>query len=174
MKVRLDIPYPKVMVEEKNPYYADLLSQDYAGNDGELGAILLYSYQHFDKFKTNEELAKVLSEIAAVEMKHLELLGETIRLLGKEPIYKTCESERGNCVMWNAASLDYTTDLKELLKVDIKEETAAIKNYKHHKKLIEDKYIKALIDRILLDEERHLEIFNKLYNELCLNNKTGE
>ncbi len=174
MNVRLNIPYPKVMVEEKNPYYADLLSQDYAGNDGELGAILLYSYQHFDKFKTNEELSKILSEIAIVEMRHLELLGETIRLLGKEPIYKTCEAQRGDCVMWTTSSLDYTTNLKELLKEDIKVEICAIKNYKHHKRLIKDKYIKTLIDRILLDEVRHLEIFNKLYNGLCLNNKTEE
>lgn len=39
VKVKLDIPYPKVRVEEKNPYYADLLSEDYAGIKGELTAI---------------------------------------------------------------------------------------------------------------------------------------
>lgn len=167
MKVTLDIPYPRVRVEEKNPYYADLLSQDYAGNVSEFTAISLYSYQHFDKFNENENLAKILSEIAMVEMKHLELLGETIKLLGKEPMYKTCESSRGDCVMWSASSIDYTTDLKKLLKVDIESEIIAINNYEHHKKLINDKYIKELISRIILDEKRHLEIFKTLLEELC-------
>ena len=167
MKVTLDIPYPRVRLEEKNPYYADLLSEDYAGNQGELTAITLYSYQHFDKFKENENLAEILSEIAMVEMKHLELLGETIKLLGKNPIYSTCESEYGNCVMWNSSNVDYVTDIKGILKADIKSEEIAIKNYKAHKQLIKDKYIKDLIDRILLDEYRHLKIFNTLYNSLC-------
>ena len=38
MKVKLDIPYPEIRVEEKNPYYADLLSQDYAGKISETTA----------------------------------------------------------------------------------------------------------------------------------------
>lgn len=44
MKVKIDLPYPEARVEEKNPYYADLLSQDYAGRTSELTAVMLYSY----------------------------------------------------------------------------------------------------------------------------------
>ena len=166
MKVKIDLPYPEVMVEEKNPYYADLLSQDYAGRGSELTAVMLYSYQHFDKFKENKEFAKIIAEIAEVEMKHLELLGETIKLLGKEPVYKTCESTRGDCIMWSATNVDYETNLKEMLEVNIKSESTAIKTYTNHRKIIKDKYIKELISRILLDEERHLSIFKTLYNSL--------
>ncbi len=164
MKVTLDIPYPEVKVEEKNAYYANLLKEDYAGNNGELTAITLYSYQHFDKFKENENLAKILSEIAIVEMKHLELLAETIKLLGEKPIYNTCSSLNDDCIMWSALNVDYVTNIKGILMADIKSEEIAIKNYKAHKKIIKDKYIKRLIDRILLDEQRHLEIFNALYD----------
>ncbi len=166
MKVKIDLPYPEVMVEEKNPYYADLLSQDYAGRGSELTAVMLYSYQHFDKFKENKEFAKIIAEIAEVEMKHLELLGETIKLLGKEPVYKTCESTRGDCIMWSATNVDYETDLKGMLEINIKSESTAIKTYTNHRKIIKDKYIKELISRILLDEERHLSIFKTLYNSL--------
>ena len=166
MKVKIDLPYPEVMVEEKNPYYADLLSWDYAGRGSELTAVMLYSYQHFDKFKENKEFAKIIAEIAEVEMKHLELLGETIKLLGKEPVYKTCESTRGDCIMWSATNVDYETNLKEMLEVNIKSESTAIKTYTNHRKIIKDKYIKELISRILLDEQRHLEIFKTLYNSL--------
>ncbi len=166
MKVRLDIPYPEVKVEEKNPYYADLLSEDYAGRSSETTATLLYSYQHFNTFDSNEEFSKIIEEIAIVEMKHLEMLGKTIKLLGKEPIYKTCEASRGDCVMWTASNIDYSTRLKEMLEVDIREESKAIKIYENHKRLIKDKYIKNMLDRIILDEKRHLEIFESLYEGL--------
>ena len=57
-----------------------------------------------------------------------------------------------------------------MLKVDIYSEKTAIKTYEHHKKIINDKYIKQMLDRIILDEKRHLEIFQTLYDELCKNN----
>lgn len=166
MKVKLDIPYPEVKVEEKNPYYADLLSEDYAGRTSETTATLLYSYQHFSAFDSNEEFSKIIKEIAIVEMKHLGMLGETIKLLGREPIYKTCEASRGDCVMWTASNIDYSTRLKEMLEVDIAAESKAIKIYESHKRLIKDKYIKNMLDRIILDEKRHLEIFKSLYEGL--------
>ena len=166
MKVKLDIPYPEVRVEEKNPYYADLLSEDYAGRTSETTATLLYSYQHFNTFDSNEEFSKIIEDVAIVEMKHLEMLGKTIKLLGREPIYKTCEASRGDCVMWSASNIDYSTRLKEMLEVDIREETNAIRIYESHKRLIKDKYIKNMLDRIILDEKRHLEIFKSLYEGL--------
>ena len=166
MKVKIDLPYPEVRVEEKNPYYADLLSQDYAGSVSETTAVMQYSYQHFDKFKENKGFAEIIAEIAEVEMKHLELLGETIKLLGKEPVYKTCESERGGCVFWTAENVFYKTDLKDMLNADINSEKNAIKNYEHHKMLINDKYIKEMLSRIILDEKRHVQIFEMLLKNL--------
>lgn len=167
MKVKLDIPYPEVKVEEENLYYADLLSQDYAGVVSETTAGMLYSYQHFNTFNSNEEFSKVIEEISIVEMMHLEMLGKTIKLLGKEPVYKTCESSRGNCVMWSASNVKYDTDIKDMLKTNIRGEMQAVKNYEHHIKIIEDKYIKELLERIILDEKRHIEIFETLLNKLC-------
>ena len=124
--------------EEKNPYYADLLSEDYAGIKGELTAITQYSYQHMEKFSSNIEFSKIMEEIAKAEMIHLELLGKTIKLLGKNPIYSTCEASRGDCIMWNSNFVNYSTDLKDMLKIDISSEEAAIKTYTLHKKLIND------------------------------------
>lgn len=167
MKVKLDIPYPIIKVEEKNPYYADLLSQDYAGDVSELTASLLYSYQHFEIFDKNEEFAKIIEEISIVEMTHLEILGKTIKLLGKNPVYKTCESQRGNCVMWSSNNVIYDKDLKDMLKTDIRTEKLAIKNYEHHMEIIDDKYIKEILKRIILDEKRHLQIFETLLEETC-------
>lgn len=167
MKVKLDMPYPKVRVEEKNPYYADLLSEDYAGIKGELTAITQYSYQHMEKFSSNIEFSKIMEEIAKAEMIHLELLGKTIKLLGKNPIYSTCEASRGDCIMWNANNVNYASDLRQMLKIDINSEKQAIVNYKHHLNLIDDKHIKAVLSRIILDEQHHLKIFETLLEQLC-------
>lgn len=167
MKVKLDIPYPEVKVEEKNPYYADLLSQDYAGEVSETTASFLYSYQHFDTFSSNEEFSNIIEEISIVEMKHLEMLGKTIKLLGKSPVFKTCESSRGDCVMWSSSNVIYDNDMRDMLKTDIRSEKMAIKNYEHHRELIDDKYIKEMLSRIILDEKRHLEIFETLLEKLC-------
>ena len=76
MNVKVNIPYPEIRVEKENCYYADLLRQDYAGSEGEITAVMLYSFQHFDKFKTNPEISKILEEIAVVEMYHMELLAK--------------------------------------------------------------------------------------------------
>ena len=166
MKVKLDIPYPEVRVEEENSYYADLLSQDYAGGVSETTASLLYSYQHFNTFKDNKEFSEIIEEISITEMTHLELLGKTIKLLGKEPIYKTCNAITEECVMWSATNVNYDDNIKDMLRTNIRGEKAAIKNYSEHKRLIKDKYIKELLSRIILDEKRHIEIFEMLLEKL--------
>ena len=53
-----------------------------------------------------------------------------------------------------------------MLITNIKSEKMAIKNYEHHKSLIDDKYIKEMLSRIILDEKRHVEIFETLLKEL--------
>ncbi len=162
MNVKLDLPYPEIRVEEKSERYADLLLQDYAGEVSETTAVLLYSYQHFEKFALNKTFSKIIEEISIVEMKHLEMLGKIIKLLGKDPIYMACESIGNNCILWGANNVNYATDLNKMLKIDILAEKRAIRNYQIHKDMINDKYIKKILDRIILDEKRHLEIFNRL------------
>ena len=53
-----------------------------------------------------------------------------------------------------------------MLEVDINSQKISIKNYEAHKKIINYKYIKLILDRIILDEKRHLEIFTRLYNKI--------
>ncbi len=166
MKVKLDIPYPEVKVEKENLEYAEILSEDYAGLKSETTAIFLYSYQNFEKFKENKEFAKIIEEISVVEMRHLEMLGKTIKLLGKNPTFETCETLCRNCVMWNAGTLKYQNNLKDMLKQDIEGEKNAITTYKLHRDIIDDKYIKEMLSRIILDEEKHLEIFETLYKSI--------
>lgn len=52
-----------------------------------------------------------------------------------------------------------------MLKSDIESEEMAIKNYNDNLREIDDKYVKELIERILIDEEIHLTIFRNLYKK---------
>lgn len=162
-KYKIDLPYPEPRVEQKNTYYANLLLQDYAGAVSEFTAVSLYIYQHFvsdDKYKN---YAKVIGEISIVEMKHLELIGETIKLLGVKPVFANsiCPCRR----MWTSDYVNYDDSIKGMILEDIRAETKAIENYKKHLCLINDKYIKKLIERIIPDEKLHLKVFKELYEK---------
>ncbi len=165
MECKVDKPYPTVEVEKANLEYAYLLLEDYTGMSSELTSILQYSYQHFLKFQTNPIIAKTLSTIAMVEMKHLELLGETIKLLGVNPEFKVKDKQYELYSCWNSKYVNYETDLIDILKSDIILEQIAINNYQKHYELINDLYIKSLLLRIIEDEKLHLKCFYSLLNE---------
>lgn len=157
-----NIPYPKIKIEQKNVEYAKLLFDDYAGLVSETTAIFLYSFQHISKRNKLQEFADIVQKISVTEMRHLEMLGETISLLGCIPCFKSIED---NCnTFWGSQNVDYTTNLQDMLLTDIASEQKAIKQYTKHKELINDRYIKQTINRILEDEYSHLTCFKKLYN----------
>lgn len=151
-----NLPYPDIKVEKENIEYAELLSYPYAGLVSEDTATHLYMYQ---SFILDGEISNILEKIAIVEMHHLELLAKTIKLLGLNPEYKV------NDIYWNANYVNYNNNLKDILKINIEAETLAIKNYKNLIKVIDDKYVKELLRRIIIDEEIHLQIFKNLYEK---------
>ena len=160
MDCKVDKPYPEVRVEKPNIEYAKLLLEDYSGIASELTSITQYVYQKFDKFNVDEYFSETLSRIAMVEMKHLELLGETIKLLGIEPRYIT--KDNNIYTYWTSRTVDYKTNISDMLYSDIKIEKEAIEKYKYDLSVINDKYIKQTISRIIEDEEKHIECFKML------------
>ena len=151
-----NLPYPDIKVEKENIEYAKLLMYPYASMISEDTATHLYMYQ---SFILDDNIGKILENIAIVEMHHLEMLAKTINLLGLKPEYKS------NDIPWTSNYINYTNNLKDILKINIEAETLAIKNYQNLIKVINDKYIKKMLERIIVDEEIHLKIFNDLYNE---------
>ncbi len=160
MEFFVNKPYPKVQVERKNIKYAKLLLEDYSGINGELTEICQYIYQKFDTSDEDNTFSFVLSKIAIVEMKHLELLGKTIKLLGLNP--KFINTNKGYYDYWNSSFIDYNTNKTQMLKLDIEKEKLAINNYLKDIQLIKDKYIQELLYRIIEDEELHIKCFYQL------------
>lgn len=138
-KYIVNLPYPEPRIEMQNVQYANILLNDYAGSVSEFTAVSLYSYQHFVSEGEYKDFAELIGGISMAEMKHLELVGETIKLLGIKPVYidNACPPGR----LWTGAYVNYTTFIKEMLMEDIKSELKAIENYRYHITLINDKYI---------------------------------
>lgn len=156
-------PYPEPKVQGKNICYANLLLEDYAGMISEFTAISLYVYQHISAEEKYEDYAKLIIGVSISEMKHLELLGETIKLLGVSPVYtnSVCPCNK----LWTAEYVNYNNCIKDMLLEDIKSEEKAIDQYKAHICLIKDKYIRKLLERIIMDEKLHLKYFKETYEK---------
>lgn len=157
----LGIPYPPVKTEGKNLFYASLLTNDYAGIVSEMSAVSVYTYQHF--VTVNRKIADTLKCIAIVEMRHMEFLGQLISSLGGNP--RIAVQSGCNCSYWNAQYISYETNPKCYLKDNISGEKTAISNYRAHIKQINDKYVRTLLERIILDEEHHIKLFCAMLEE---------
>lgn len=141
----------------QNLKYANLLYDNFAGAEGELTAVNQYIYEHIE-LNRYENFSKILLSIAIEEMYHLKLIGDLIRRLGKKPYFvdtNQCE--------WKAKNIKYHfNNVYDMLMFNIDSEKKAIQGYKEAIKCTQNKSIKDLLERIILDEQTHLEIFNRL------------
>ena len=167
MEYYVNIPYPPIEVKEKNPIYANLILLNYAGSVSELSAVTQYVY-HEIAFSDNKypDISETIKGISIVEMHHLQILGELIVKLGKDPGYWIYKHKKTN--LWTPEFLSFNTDLKKALTIDIIDEKEAIAQYKRTAKQIDDTHIVDIIDRIILDEEYHIKLFTELYYKYVL------
>jgi len=162
MNCKSNKPYPEIKVEKKSKQIANILSHIYASNESELTVILQYSYQTF--ILEEEKIKKILKDIAEVEMHHLKILGTAITKLGLKPLYGTIKNNF--FTPWISTNVNYNTNIKQIFQNNIATEKRAIENYEKSRKLINDIYIKALITKIIEDEQLHVKIFEDIYQNL--------
>lgn len=156
---QVSLPYPEMKVENKNRQYARLLLRDYAGRISELTCVLQYKYNYLALKEKYPDVAEVMKQIAAVDETHLELLGESIMLLGTKPIYWNTRR------YWSSSSVAYDLSIDQILTKCIANETTLIDRYKQQRRQIKDRYIDALLQRILLDDRLHRRTFRRLYRK---------
>ena len=98
-------------------------------------------------------------------MIHLQKLGELIFLLGGDIDFIAKQSD-GRYKMWSPKYLNISDNAREMLQTDVESEKAAINQYKMHMKKINDKYVNAVLARIIQDEEYHIMILQALLNNM--------
>ncbi|MBQ3755454.1 MAG: manganese catalase family protein [Clostridia bacterium] len=157
LKYSSDLPYPEIIVEE-DLQEAKMLMPNYSGVAGELTAILTYSFQSYITLNL-PDVRKAIEGIAQTEMHHHELLGTTITKLGGFPVM-------GARQYWNGSFVNYTLDPKKYLQQNIVAEENAIRNYEHTILNLTSPSVKMLLERIILDEQVHIEDFKELLQTL--------
>jgi bacterioferritin len=120
----------------------------------ELTAITQYMAQHYELEDGDfGKLAKRLKEIAIQEMKHAEALAERILFLKGEPTTKP------------DAGVKKGQEISEMLATDFALESQAIKMYNEASVTCaeeKDQVSKQLFERLLGEEEVHLDVFETL------------
>lgn len=154
------LPYPQVIIDAPSKTEALCIVEDYAGKGSEFTAISEYLYQSFILHTEYPEYSLALRKIAEVEMHHLLLLGETLPKLGADPVIG------GRNCYWNGSFVDYTKNIEQFLMHDIKSEIFAIEGYRNSIFCVKNSSIKALLERIILDEDMHIHILNQLLESL--------
>ena len=142
-------PYPPIKVEGKNHHYAQLLGRDLASSWGEVSAIYGYLYQHWILNNPQAALQTVLFRIAKVEMHHLNILGQLIRMLGGDP--KCMYSSGHNPMVWNGNMVNYNKGIRQILSYDIVSEQSAADGYLKQAQIIKDPHVSAMLRRLAQD-----------------------
>ena len=157
-----DLPYPSITVTQPCLTYARMMLDNAGGSNSEMSAISLYLYNHIVAV-CKPEVSKVFYQVNLTEMHHLEIFSELALQLGEDPRLWT--QMKNTKEYWSPCHNRYTFDIRCLLFNAIAGEKAAIQKYRCQAQTIKDPCIVAILNRIILDEEVHVKLFKRLYDE---------
>ncbi len=155
----LDLPYPSVSELTPDVRSGNIISFGYATLKGEITAVLQYVYHHFYFGLTDPDDAETLMSIAIAEMTHVDILGSAMLKLGTPPRYVQFPR---TCVYFNTSQVSTATSPTKMLMDDIQGEMNAITDYQKMLFELKNEKAAAIIQRIILDEQLHLETLKKL------------
>lgn len=159
----VDKPYPMPVGLGENKRCAHILLKCYCGCISEMTTMNQYMYHYQLALAKCAPAAAALQGICAVEMQHMYLLGRCICQMGVNPKYRII-NESGP-VNWSVRYVHYEKTVREMLLADIKNEEDSIKLYEASIRRTNNTQIKALLERIIEDEQLHVVIFTDLYNQ---------
>lgn len=160
---KLNLPYPSIKVDGPNSIYANEMLSNMAEVVSEMSDVSRYFYVSVIAKEKNSWISTCFHHISIVEMHHLNIFAELALLLGADPrLWSGLTHKR----WWSPSFIYYSHDLRELVAESIKAEKDAITKYSRQAKTIKDSNIIAILHRIILDEQHHLQIFQEIYQQL--------
>jgi bacterioferritin len=157
-------PYPAPETDGHNPRYATAILSNIGAVNSEMSAVSLYFYNSLITKKFFPDIAQCFHHISIVEMHHMNLFGELALNLGTDP--RLWSYNRGHMNYWSPSSNRYPSNIAALVSNSLSGEQDAIRKYQAQISWIEDENIKALLKRIIADEEIHVSIFKSILTEL--------
>lgn len=157
-------PYPPIQVWGPDARYAKAMLSNIGSCNSEMSAVSLYFYNSIITRSSFEEVADCFHRISMVEMKHLDIFGRLAFLLGADP--RLWSSNGKNPSYWSPGCNQYPGQIIRLLDNAIRGEHAMISKYRQQAAWIKDPNIVDILNRIILDEEHHIQIFHQLYQDI--------
>lgn len=154
-----DLPYPSTDNLQADVRSGQIISFAYATLKGELTATLQYIYHHFYFDEIDKTDAETLMSIAVAEMMHIDILGTAMLRLGVSPKYVQCPNTNA---YFNTSTVSQSTTAQKMLMDDIQGEMNAIADYQKMLFILKNEQVEAIIQRIILDEQLHLEVLKEM------------
>lgn len=158
-------PYPEIQVEGASPMCARAMLSNLGGSASEMSTVAQYFYSSTVLKTSCPKASEYFHRIAVVEMRHLSIFAELAFLLGGDP--RLWSYVNGRAAYWNASVLTYSHELPVLLNRALMGENRTITEYRRLAGDLPDPCIKAVLERLILDEEKHVVIFRQLTQEFC-------
>lgn len=152
--------FPKLKKQNANSYYLGLVQNLYAGSEGELASFLQTTYQS-GVLEDTQQVAEILKKIAEQDKKHLSILSHVILMLGGDPKFFNAQNK-----WFSTREIDYVQGVKQVVSFDIELKEKIIIDYKSTIQKISSPDIKAVLARILADENNHLQSLKNIYASL--------
>ncbi|WP_195986056.1 ferritin-like domain-containing protein [Clostridium sp. D33t1_170424_F3] len=156
-------PYPPIKVEGKNKLYAGLMHGNLVASASEMTAVCQYLYDSWILESQRPDAAKTMHAIAKVEMHHLDIFGNLVRELGGDPTYAVQFRQRKQ--VWNGGYVSNHKNFFHLMQRNLLAEQDTIAKYLRQASMIQDSNISAILRRIVLDEQVHVQIFRSFLDE---------
>lgn len=157
MNYKSDLIYPSITKKDKNVELAKNILNIYTGRNSIINNILLYLYQ--SSF-LDENTKNIFFKLIDVELIHAKIISKLISSLGFYPryIYKNLE----NYKYFNTSYINYESNKIKIIENNIKNKEEMIMNYTELINNIDDKNIKDILKRLIIDYELHIKIFKEL------------
>lgn len=152
--------FPQLKKQNANSYYLGLVQNLYAGSEGELASFLQTTYQS-GVLEDTQQVAEILKKIAEQDKKHLSILSHVILMLGGDPKFFNAQNK-----WFSTREIDYVQGVKQVVSFDIELKEKIIIDYKSTIQKISSPDIKAVLARILADENNHLQALKNIYASL--------
>ena len=164
-KATIDLPYPPIQTDCRRKDYAyEMLSNVGAGNS-EMSAVSLYFYNSLVLDPEYGEFAQCFHNISIAEMHHLHIYASLASQMGLDPRLWCMQAQGPR--YWTPAYNQYPRRVRELIEYSIRGEEDAIQKYTKQSQTICDENIVAILKRIILDEQHHLQLFHEMLAKVC-------
>lgn len=163
--ILVDQPYPPVQANTRRKDYARAMLSNVGSGNSEMSAVSLYFYNSVILTPEQEQIARCFHQIGVVEMHHLKIFATLAFQMGEDPRLWSFQN-RSRPTYWSPACNRYPRCVRQVIENAIRGEEAAIQKYTYQLETIRDTNLVDNLTRIILDEKRHIEVFQSMLSSL--------